>query len=309
MKKHILKILSVLSLAFFFFPFFSVSYGYKEITFSGLDLATGRNGGEFIDGHYFIFLLLLLPIALLGISFYAKKRERIAALTTSSISTVVLLAISIIVASTEKNIGFDATTKSGYFLYLLSIVASVGYILYEYLLKNPVTYKKATLDFNDKVLEFGKIRNLFVNDIYSEEEFSEKKSTWIDSLSDYSFTSVEMDFLSGILPFVKENLISQEELSRIKYLISEEYVETRKKSSVNQKLANDESVRTQRQEIFGDFKDKAKNGIGDTISKMQDGINRVKTSAIAHTTVPTCKCGERIDKSDLFCPNCGKKVS
>lgn len=325
MKKHILKIIALLSFAFFFFPFFIVSYGYKKISFSGLDLATGRNGAEFVNGHAFIFLLLVLPIAFLAISFYANKWERISSLTFSIISIFVLLVISAIVGGAEKKIGFDVVTKSGFFLYLLSIAASIGYILYEYLFvvaKEPsadkaiYTPSKAMytpksvrpINIYEKFLEFNKMKNLFTYEIYNLEEFTDKKSKWIGSLGDYSFESVEMDFLSELLPYIKENVISQEELTRIKYLISEEYVETRDRSAILQKQAEQENTRTERQEAIENIKNKTKNTFTGAFSKVKEVIYNIKNSTTSAMKGPRCECGEPLDGVSIFCTMCGRKT-
>lgn len=318
MKKHILKIIALLSFAFFFFPFFIVSYGYKKISFSGLDLATGRNGAEFVNGHAFIFLLLVLPIAFLAISFYANKWERISSLTFSIISIFVLLVISAIVGGAEKKIGFDVVTKSGFFLYLLSIAASIGYILYEFLFvvakepsANKAIYTPSSvrpINIYEKFLEFNKMKNLFTYEIYNLEEFTDKKSKWIGSLGDYSFESVEMDFLSELLPYIKENVISQEELTRIKYLISEEYVETRDRSAILQKQAEQENTRTERQEAIENIKNKTKNTFTGAFSKVKEVIYNIKNSTTSAMKGPRCECGEPLDGVSIFCTMCGRKT-
>ena len=325
MKKHILKIIALLSFAFFFFPFFIVSYGYKKISFSGLDLAIGRNGAEFVNGHAFIFLLLVLPIAFLAISFYADKWERISSLAFSIVSIFVLLAISAIVGGAEKKIGFDVITESGFFLYLLSIAASIGYILYEYLFvvakeqspdkaiysSNKAIYAPVSIrpiNIDEKFLEFSKMKNLFANEIYSPEEFSGKKSKWIDSLSEYGFESVEMDFLSELLPYVKENVISQEELTRIKYLISEEYVEIRDRSAILQKQAEQENSRNERQEAIENLKTKTKNTFFGAFSKVKEVIKNIKNSTTSAIKGPRCECGEPLDGISIFCSMCGRKT-
>jgi len=361
MKKNILRIISLLSLLFFFFPFFAISWDYKKTTYSGLDLAIGHGMSPYSTGYSFVFILLLIPIIFLAISLYSKKRERIAALVSSTTGVIILFVISTIAGATSKKQGFELTTKSGFFLYLLTSVASIVFILYEFLLENPAPEKPSSfitggdfitrenlakventlplVNIEERITQLSKIRNLYENKIFSTEEFNVKKTIWIGCLKYYRFEAVEMDFLSELLPYVNDCIISPEELTKIKYLVSQEYVDVRNKAAIDEKQSEEDFARSKRQEMVATVKEKTKDGINGAISKFNGALSSAENvisnsvqrkeqrnnslkenglrndkDALIHENIQDsinvlsrCVCGEAIDPTMTFCTNCGKQ--
>lgn len=320
MKKNLLRIISFLSLIFFFFPFYAISWDYKKTSYSALDLAIGHDMSPYSTGYPFVFLLLFIPLAFLAISFYSKKRERIAALAASTSGVIILLAVSVIAGTAAKKQGFELTTKSGFFLYLLTLIASILFILYEFLIENPVSETPTNyiiggsfiksepplpqVDMEERMLQLSKIRNLYDNKIFSTEEFHIKKSIWIGSLNYYGFDGLEMDFLSELLPYVTDCIISPEELDKIKYLISQECADLRQKTTLEEKHCEEDLARSKRQELVNDVKSKTKDGINGVISRLNGTISSIEKGLKG----PLCECGKPLPNDSVFCKNCGKKA-
>lgn len=81
---------------------------------------------------------------------------------------------------------------------------------------NDVDYKIVCSDLGDTV-------SLYENDIYSEDEFIRKKTEWIENLRTLDFESVETKFLNEMLPFIKNKMLDESEVKKIRYIISGDY--------------------------------------------------------------------------------------
>lgn len=160
-------------------------------------------------------------------------------------------------------------------------------------------------DYTEKASELSKIYNLYKNEIYTEQEYKNKKEKWINSLKRLDFSKVETDFLNEILPFVKDNILENNELQTIKYIVSGEYAEDQHKKEYAQRLKAEEEARKKREETINNIKNKTKEVTSTTINK----INSIVRNSSNNTTEELiCSCGERLVKDAIYCPNCGKKV-
>lgn len=77
---RIIKFFLILIIITFFLPFFSVSCSRQDdgITFSGFELSTGKNIGEYRqNGNFLGFILIVPPVLLLLLSFLIYKTKKI----------------------------------------------------------------------------------------------------------------------------------------------------------------------------------------------------------------------------------------
>ena len=73
---RLIKVFLFLTIIIFFLPFFSVSCTAQDkgVNFSGLDISTGKNIGEYShDGNLSGFILIIPPVILLILSFFIHK--------------------------------------------------------------------------------------------------------------------------------------------------------------------------------------------------------------------------------------------
>jgi len=66
------------------------------------------------------------------------------------------------------------------------------------------------------VIKILKWKELYDNQIISYSEFSDNKATLIDGLISKGINQTKEDFLLGLMPLIKDNIITDEELKKIK---------------------------------------------------------------------------------------------
>ena len=138
-KSTILKITSIVLAVVFFFPFFTVSCSGQSVSFSGFDLAFGKNiEGMQSQSAPVLLILLLLPVAAVIIS-YLKKSELIdkAVYAISSIICFVTLMITNNQLSQYASEHYcTATAQIGFYL---SCIGHLIVIVFALFIKNKNT--------------------------------------------------------------------------------------------------------------------------------------------------------------------------
>ena len=76
--------------------------------------------------------------------------------------------------------------------------------------------RQNTIEANDFVIQIEKSFALFENNLYDADEFSEKKRSVISSLWSKKPRESAEDFLSALIPLIRRNALTQEEIVSIK---------------------------------------------------------------------------------------------
>lgn len=97
---------------------------------------------------------------------------------------------------------------------------------------------------------------LFSNDVYSISDFNEKKHEWFERLKSRDNVD-ESTFLNKLLPLIKENILSQEEVSKVKYIISGNYRLDKIKELEERKRIQEENEKLKRQEVINNAKNRS----------------------------------------------------
>jgi len=140
MKSNIIRIGALLLMIFFFIPYFSVSCSNQTFSINGADITFGKDiAGQNFAGNILMILLLLLPIAVLIITFIKKyvKFEGISAVI-SSILCIILLSVaysSISQKASEAYAVFKA--EIGFYLAIIVNIAIIAVVGYDQFIKKP----------------------------------------------------------------------------------------------------------------------------------------------------------------------------
>ena len=129
MKSTVMKISSIILIIIFFIPYFSVSCGGQAVQITGIDMTFGKEiGMQPHQGNFVMILLLLLPVAMLVISF-SKKLNRfgsVFAVISSSVYFVLLFsALSNIKEQARMAMSTVRTEIAFYLSILLNILILV----------------------------------------------------------------------------------------------------------------------------------------------------------------------------------------
>jgi hypothetical protein len=137
----------VLIIITFFLPFFSVSCSRQDsgVTFSGFELSTGINLGEYSpDGSFFGFILIIPPVILLILSFLIYKTKRISLYKTIFFIApvfdifavfIIRYAFNAVVKNRLGEIPVLIDIKYGFILYLIFNAAVFVFAVINYFIK------------------------------------------------------------------------------------------------------------------------------------------------------------------------------
>lgn len=81
----------------------------------------------------------------------------------------------------------------------------------------------ATLKYKRIIEELSKEFNLYISKVYSIDQYNTKKNMWIENLKELDFNNIETDFLTDIVPILKEGGLDSNDLNKIKYIVSGKY--------------------------------------------------------------------------------------
>lgn len=156
------------------------------------------------------------------------------------------------------------------------------------------------------VSELNAIYNLYKDEIYSEQDFIVKKNNWIESLKNINFIYNENEFLAALSPLIKENILSSEELEKVKYVVSGEYSKDKLKEEQELRTKEEAEAKQKREEIINNVKSQTKEMANKTFDKINDILKNKPAESSEKNKV--CECGQEIKDEFAFCINCGKKL-
>lgn len=138
--KLILKVLSLISIACFFLPVFTVSCGGQEASVSGFKTLCGFDRYD-VDGQPAVILLLLMSIAVTALVFFIKSND------TYSILTAAISLVDFIGWIVFKNKVEDFAYDNGcgfsvgilFYVNQLALLGVVVFAAWEYLVRNKIS--------------------------------------------------------------------------------------------------------------------------------------------------------------------------
>lgn len=132
-KKSILKLICLITIISFLFPFLLVSCNDQEIgTLSAMDLVTGSNiQGEVIDPVPLAVIMLIIVIVAFVGTFLKNRIGMVLPMVSNAVATIMLLVLRAQTKAEIANQGLDVSFRFGFYLMLLSMIAAVIFSIYQ----------------------------------------------------------------------------------------------------------------------------------------------------------------------------------
>lgn len=151
------------------------------------------------------------------------------------------------------------------------------------------------------------VEYLYEKEIYTDIEYKESKTVWINSLELYKdVTNRAEDIFLELIPFIQNKMLDSSEIEKIKYIVSGKYFEEIEKEAAE----NLRQSRAQKEAEKQRKKEEKLRKIEKLKSEVNIGLDNVINKApklIVNVGKNKCECGSEINKEANFCRNCGKK--
>lgn len=130
--KLMIRIIEALVFILFFVPSFTVSCSNQNVNVSGVDIMAGmktEDGVYVVDPHPIMFVVMLLPIVLIVMSFIIKQNHKrdlyIVTLVCAVVDLFVWLYIRSAVSQAASDYMCSSRTNAGYYLTVISLIVLI----------------------------------------------------------------------------------------------------------------------------------------------------------------------------------------